>query len=477
MLPLALIAGFAGLALWGAWDFISPPVDVAVTPVRVQTGTVERVGGELFRANGWIEPLPRPFDVPVQTEGMYRVQEVLVNPGDTVKAKQELIRLDTARAKLDLDAARKRVAKRDAAALAAHKDLRKAEVTVSNAQAGVKLAKAEGEADVNAATADAAKSDVGVKVAELTVEIETELWKSKAVTSDVKLRQARQALDVAKSDRDAAAARLAKARTGTEVRIKQAELAVSAAEADRASVAARVEEAVQDAADAAVEIKRAELELQRATILAPFDGVVMGLHVRPGRTVGGKDSLLDSKGAAVTLYDPKRLQVRVEVPVAKFAQIRRGGPAEIEIEDVLPGRKLPGIVIYDAHLANISRNSVPVTVELTGPSPAELRPDMIAAVRFLAPLATDQPKSETSRRLLVPRKLLQIEGNEVRVWVIDAVAGRAELRAVELAPGETNRQNDAAEVISGLNPTDKLIATNRDHLKPGSRVRVSGEER
>ena len=127
-------------------------------------------------------------------------------------------------------------------------------------------------------------------------------------------------------------------------------------------------------------------------MLAPFDGVVMGLHVRPGRTVGGKDSLPESKGAVVTLYDPKQLQVRVEVPVAKFALVRRGGPAEVEVEDVLPGKKLAGVVLYDAHLANVSRNSVPVIVELMGEPPGELRPDMIAAVRFLAPHECGRPE-------------------------------------------------------------------------------------
>ena len=144
---------------------------------------------------------------------------------------------------------------------------------------------------------------------------------------------------------------------------------------------------------------------------------------------------------------------------------------------MLPGRKLPGVVIYDSHLANISRNSVPVTVELTGEPPSELRPDMIAAVRFLAPPSPGKPKTETARRMAVPRKLLVTEGEQVRVWVIDPVTARADLHAVELAPGEKDRQGETAEVVGGLNPTDKLIATGRERLKPGSRVKVVGEER
>ena len=142
---MILVAGFAALALWASWDLVAPPVAVKVVPVRVQTGTVEVVGQELFKANGWVEPLPRPIDVPVQTEGMYRVKEVLVNPGDRVAAGKPLVLLDDARAELDLEAAGKRHAKRLAAAKAAHADVKKAEVAVANAEAVVKLAKAEGD--------------------------------------------------------------------------------------------------------------------------------------------------------------------------------------------------------------------------------------------------------------------------------------------------------------------------------------------
>jgi HlyD family secretion protein len=477
LLPLALVAGFAVLVLWASWDVVSPPVAVRVVPVRVQTGTGEVVGQEVFRANGWVEPLPRPTDVPVQTEGMYRVKQVLVNPGDAVSKGKELVILDTARAELDRESAERQHAKFLAAAKAARADVTKAGVAVTNAEAGVALAKAEGAGETIAAGADVAKAGVGVKAAELTVEVEAELWRSRAVTSDVKLKLARQALDVAKAEHDAVAAKLTASKTRAEVRVKQAELGVATAKAERDSLAARAEQADKEAAAAEADVRKAKLELERAKVLAPFDGVVMGLHVRPGRVVGGKDSLAESRGAVVTLYDPKKLQVRVEVPVAKFALVHRGGPAEVEVEDVLPGRKLPAVVLYDAHLANVSRNSVPVTVELTGVPPEELRPDMIAAVRFLAPPSAGQPKTETARRFVVPRKLLLIESEQVRVWVVEPVTGRADLRAVELAPGEKDRAGETAEVVAGLNPTDKLIATGREGLTPGSRIKVVGEDR
>jgi hypothetical protein len=57
------------------------------------------------------------------------------------------------------------------------------------------------------------------------------------------------------------------------------------------------------------------------------------------------------------------------------------------------------------------------------------------------------------------------------------VTGRAEQQAVELAPGERDRTGESVEVVSGLQPTDKLIATGLEQLTPGLRVKVVGEER
>ena len=159
--------------------------------------------------------------------------------------------------------------------------------------------------------------------------------------------------------------------------------------------------------------------------------------------------------------------------MAKFALVRVGQPAEIEVEDVLPGKRLAGVVLYDTHQANVARNSVPVKVSLPDDPPPELRPDMIASVQFRSPAKSSEVNAETQKRLVVPRRLLVADSELIRVWVVDPVSGRADLRAVEVLPGN----GDSAEVTGGLNATDKLISTGRDGLKPGQRVKVVGEDR
>jgi RND family efflux transporter MFP subunit len=471
-----LLAGFAGLLAWASWDWIVPPLEVKVVPVLVQTGGVEvRVGQELFKATGWIEPRPLPIDVPVQTEGMYRVVEVKINPGESVKAGQVLFRLDDAKPRLDLEASQKRLARRKAAVGSAEADREKARVTLQNAGVAIELTRKEWEAEVRTVEADVTKAQAMAANADLSLKVEEDLFKSGTVRSDVKVSQARLMRDVAAAEVTNAKAKLAKARTSSEVQVRLAETARAAAEADVNSLKAKVVEAEQEVADAEVEVKKAQLELTRTEIVAPVDGVVMQLNVRAGSMAGGPPKLSDKENAAVTLYEPKMLQVRVEVPIAKFQFVRYGHPVVVEIEDVLPGQKLTGTVLYDTHLANVARNSVPVKVSLPDEPPPQLRPEMIASVRFQAPATQDHSKSETVQNLVVPRRLLIDQGDAVRVWVVDPLGVSAELRTVTLRDSDKGRTSETVEVVSGLQASDKLIATGLEQLKPGSRIRIVGE--
>ena len=282
---------------------------------------------------------------------------------------------------------------------------------------------------------------------------------------------------MAAAEVNSAKAKLAKAGVASDVRVRLAETAPAAAEADLASARAKAAEAAQNVAEAEVEVKKAELELTRTRIVAPIDGVVMQLNVRVGSVLGGRPTGPEQQDAVVTLYDPKKLQVRVEVPVAKFQHVRHGHPAEVEVEDVLPGE-----ADRDGAVRHAPGERRPQ--QRAGEGVAAGRPAGTAApgddrqrpVPGSAASRAD-PKPRPCKRMVVPRRLLVTEGEQGAVWVVDPVTGRAELRAVELAPGEKDRTGETVEVVGGLNPTDKLIATGREQLKPGLRVQVVGEDR
>ena len=107
---------------------------------------------------------------------------------------------------------------------------------------------------------------------------------------------------------------------------------------------------------------------------------------------------------------------------------------------------------------------------------------MIAAVRFLAPPASGQREDGNSPPRSSSRAgLLVTDGGEApRVWALDPLTAAAPSCGRWNWPRReaTGRVEDA-EVVGGLNPTDKLIATGREGLaSPGKpRVRVVGEDR
>jgi HlyD family secretion protein len=475
--PGALLLGFAGLMVWASWDSLVPPLPVQVRAVIVQSGQVEVAGQELFKANGWIEPRPLPIDVPVQTEAMVRVVRVLVNPGERVKAGQLLVILDDSRAKLDEQGAVQRLQRKQAALRAAGTEVGKAEVAFKNAQVAVTLATTEGEAEVQALHAEVVKAEAEVRAAELAVEQEEQLLRGGVSGAEIKVKRAKLQRDVTLAEVQSAKARVTKAKTAAEVKVRLAETARAAAEADVANWKAKAEEVREEVAEADVEVRKARLECERTRLIAPSDGVVMQLNVREGSMAGGKSTFPEHKDAAVTLYDPKKLQVRVEVPITKFQYVRNGQPAIVEVEDVLPGQKLMGTVLYDTHQANIARNSVPVKVSLPENLPEQLRPDMIASVRFQAPPQAKPAEAKAVQRFLVPRKLLRQEGETHSVWIVNQLTKQAELRPVRLAAGEKDKEGEWVQVTEGLQPSDRLIESPIEQLRSGLRVSITEEVR
>ena len=154
------------------------------------------------------------------------------------------------------------------------------------------------------------------------------------------------------------------------------------------------------------------------------------------------------------------------MPITKFQFVRYGQPAVVEVEDVLPGRKLTGTVLYDTHLANVARNSVPVKVALPDDPPDQLRPEMIASVRFQAPAGSKRPSGETVRRMAIPRRLLA----STRSGQDQARGGRAAGgRASERTDGRHGGGDRRAE------PTDKSTASGPEAMRPGAAGADRGE--
>lgn len=106
------------------------------------------------------------------------------------------------------------------------------------------------------------------------------------------------------------------------------------------------------------------------------------------------------------------------------------------------------------------------------PSP-ELRPEMLARVRFLARVQAG--KDETGRAMFAPSQAFRTQEGVTKAWIVksfDGSYGFADERTVQL--GRTKMEG-WVQVTDGLRPGDLVIEQPSGSISQGARIRVMGE--
>lgn len=477
LVPGLLLVAFAALLAYTARGTFVPAADVQVVPVVVRSvpgratavpGTPDASasgGAAVAQASGWVEPDPYPVVVNALAEGV--VREILVLEGDAVEEGQPVARLIS-----------------DDAALA----LGRAEATLRRAQAQLDAARTRWENPVDrqeaVATAEARVAETQAKLEKLKSDIDVaaaqfdeaeilfqqiDATRRRDASSEVEYVTARQRMTARRAA--LAAARAQQPVLEAQLQGHRAELAASGEKARlRIEEVAALATAEADLAQAEAARDEAALRLERMTVRAPMAGVVLSRHVDAGSKVMlGMDDPLSA--AIVRLFNPEELQVRVDVPLAEVAKVGVGMPAEVVVS-VLPDRTFAGRVTRVVHEADVTRNTLQVKVSIDNPD-ANLKPEMLARVKFLEPPASegDGEVEGMHQAVFAPASLITNEGDATSVWVVDPAQGVARLRAITLGG---SREDGWIEVAEGLMPGDRLVA-DPVGLEDGSRVRVVGE--
>ncbi|MFH5806677.1 efflux RND transporter periplasmic adaptor subunit [Alienimonas sp. DA493] len=478
LLPALILGGFLAMTGWAARDLWRTATPVEVVPVVVRQAEVRRAGTPLFQAAGWVEPRPTPTYVSALSSGV--VEELLVVAGQEVESGQVVARLVSTDAELavrkaeaDLSLAEAAVAAAEAERTAA-KQVFETPLARRAALAEAEAAFAEVRGEVEALPARIAAAEARLRFAEQSRD------SRRGARGTVSNRQLQQS----ESDADRTAAELAELRSLQEslpdrldalrrrrdALAEQMELRVEESNRLAAAVAeVRAAEARRRQAEVALEAAR--LRLDRMTLKAPADGRVLAVLAPPGSFVTGQEAQSNPEGSAVvSLYDPAMLQVRADVRLEDVPRIVRGQP--VTVETAAASEPISGRVLEATSAANVQKNTLEVKVALEDPPPA-VRPEMLVKATFLAPPTDAEPVGEEKReRLLVPRRLVEGEGDAGAVWLA-AAEGVARRQPVTLGEAGTE---ELIEVTDGLRPTDKLIAAGREGLEDGDRIEITGEE-
>ena len=479
VLPLCLLAGFAGALAWSFREafFIAKPVQVV--PVMSVQAEIAQSAAPLFQSAGWVEPRPTPVLVTALAEGV--VEQLLVIEGQDLKAGNEVAKLIDADARLRLRQAEAELRSRQAELASSKATLAAAETRLREPlELQTKLA--EAEAMLARISTERARLPSQIAAAQSKLALAAHELKSRNEAKEVvgQLTLARSehehaAAGAALRELLAAQATLEQEQAANQRRVKALERQLelkTEEQRQRDEAAAAVELAEAQVAHATVLLDGAKLNLSRMTIRAPSAGKVQALVARPGSKVMGQTASGAAEASTIiTMYDPAQLQVRADVRLEEVPRIFVGQQARLETPAV--SGALQGIVIAATSITDIQKNTLQVKVAVVDP-PAVLKPDMLVQVTFLSP-ESKEPKSETAKTsltLVIPPDLVQHNGNEAHVWVANQERKVAERRPITLG-GLT--MDGLREVRQGLAVGDRLIVEGGE-LRAGDRIRITGEK-
>lgn len=222
---------------------------------------------------------------------------------------------------------------------------------------------------------------------------------------------------------------------------------VTSARAKVAAMAAKIQQADADvvAAEAEVKVAQAELEgaqelVKFATIVAPFDGVVVQRGCFPGdyiRAAGGGAQI-----PLLTVQRTDRMRVIVHIPDRHVPYANPGDAAVVEI-DALPDQRFPAKISRVANAEDPATRLMHVEIDLLNPN-GRLHNGMYGKVSILL---------ERTEVLTVPADCLIGKAQDGKGNVMVVRDGRVVLKSIFVGA------NDGSQVgiLSGLKPDDQVV--------------------
>jgi membrane fusion protein, multidrug efflux system len=203
---------------------------------------------------------------------------------------------------------------------------------------------------------------------------------------------------------------------------------------------------------------RASETLDRYTVTAPFDGMIVSKQTEEGEWI-------DRGGTALTIVELDVVFVEFLVPQSFYHSIDRQRKVAVTFE-ALPRQRFLGEISGVIALASESSRSFPVRIELPNPDHA-IAPGMSARGFFHSGSAGDE------QAILVPTDaLVRTPDGRHSVWVVSdlkAASTVAVERVIELGP----RQENQFVVAGGdLKPGESVVVRGNERLVSGDFVRV-----
>lgn len=193
------------------------------------------------------------------------------------------------------------------------------------------------------------------------------------------------------------------------------------------------------------------MDYKAGPVVSPIGGVVGKVNVEVGQ------SAAPGMPVAVVASFSERIRARAAVSDADLPYVKVGSGADVSIS-ALPDQVFSGRVTRVSPMVDAASRSATVEVTLSN-GLRRMVPGMTASVRLIV--------ERRERVVAVPLGAL-FATDRTRVVVIDGTTAR--MRAVQIGlVGD-----EWAEVISGVNPGDRVATTGKERVQDGETVRPIG---
>jgi HlyD family secretion protein len=438
----------------GYWLFQQGSVSAAGVPEDLETVTVERGDIEAtVDATGTVEPVAQ-VTLSFRTGGT--LEAVMAEEGDEVEAGDVLAQLRTA--ELELGVTQAELALTNAEANLSRiqggadpQDIEAAGSNLASAEAALaRLRNGPTQDEITVARADLKRAEIALQEAQ-------ERYDEYAWVGGVGALPFSAALQQATINYEQALAAYNITMAGpTESELRAAEAAVAQARSQLDSLLEGASEEDLIIAQVAVDQARASLELAQlqledATMVAPFSGTVGLVGAQRNEQVGPGVPI-------VTLIDPSSFHVDVRVDEVDVGQVEVGQGVRSTL-DAFPDEELLGQVEYISPVASMELGTASYLVRASfDPHAVPVRSGMTANIAIVT-----QRKEDV---LLVPSRAISIDREEGLFFAGKLVNGEIERADVEIGL----QDESLSEVLSGLQEGDQVVISGPDLME---RLRLS----
>lgn len=207
--------------------------------------------------------------------------------------------------------------------------------------------------------------------------------------------------------------------------------------------------AMKGLTQAEISVKKAQLDLEKTKIRAPFFGIITDIKASPGEHVTVGRELF-------TLVNISRIQVHASVLESEIGKMQVGREVDLKFS-AYPGRVFKGKVSAISPIVNPEYKTCKVFIDVENPK-EELKPGMHAEVEIAAEIHKN--------KLLVPQDSILTRSQRRLLFVVED--GLAKWRYVEI--GLENE--DYAEILDGVEAGEQVIVEGHFTLAHDAHVKI-----